>query len=90
MFFDELPPDTSMYMIAGYAVFFIITVIYLGSLIVRARNLNRDLVTLESLQDEQQAEAVEAAAAPAKPKAKASRAKTSKAKKPQKKTAGKR
>ena len=50
MLFDELPPDTSIYMIAGYAVFFVVTVIYLGSLFIRTRNLNRDLATLEEVQ----------------------------------------
>lgn len=52
MFFQDTPPDTSTYMIAGYAVFFIVMAIYLISLFVRARNLNQDLTTLENLQQE--------------------------------------
>lgn len=52
MFFQETPPDTSAYMIAGYAVFFIVTAIYLISLFLRWRNLQRDLSTLEELQKE--------------------------------------
>ncbi len=95
MFFDELPPDTSTYMIAGYAIFFIVSAIYLASFFLRERNLNRDLSTLETLQDEQQAQAAPKPAAPkpvqprSQTKAKASRAKTTKTRKPQKKTARK-
>jgi len=55
MFFDELTPDTSAYMIAGYAIFFLITLIYLASLFIRTRNLNEDLNTLKSVQEERQA-----------------------------------
>ncbi len=67
MFFDELPPDTSIYMIAGYAIFFVITLVYLASLFIRTRNLNQDLTTLQSLQAERQEAAK--AAAPSKRKA---------------------
>ncbi len=49
MLLDASTPDTSMYMIAGYAIFFVITVIYLASLLVRSRNLHRDLETLETM-----------------------------------------
>jgi len=42
-------PDTSAYMIAGYTVFFVVGAIYLASLIIRHRNLQRDLDTLEEL-----------------------------------------
>ena len=52
MFFQEAPPDTSSYMIAGYAVFFIISAIYLLSLILRQRNLERDLETLDAIKAE--------------------------------------
>jgi hypothetical protein len=45
----ESTPDTNQYMILGYAVFFIVSAIYLVSLYVRNRNLNRDLETLEEL-----------------------------------------
>jgi len=50
MFFQETTPDTSGYMIAGYAVFFIVSAIYLFSLTVRNRSLRRDLETLEQLE----------------------------------------
>ncbi len=49
MFFQETTPDTSGYMIAGYAVFFIVSVIYLLSLFIRNRSLQRDLEILEEL-----------------------------------------
>jgi hypothetical protein len=45
----ETTPDTSGYMIAGYAVFFIVSAIYLLSLYIRNRSLQRDLETLEQL-----------------------------------------
>lgn len=45
----EPTPDTSAYMIGGYAVFFIVSAIYLVSLIVRNRNLQRDLEMLEEM-----------------------------------------
>ncbi len=45
----EPTPDTSAYMIAGYAVFFIVSAIYIMSLFVRNRSLQRDLETLENL-----------------------------------------
>ena len=51
-FFQESTPDTSAYMIAGYAVAFTVMAIYLFSLVIRWRNLNQDLETLESLQSE--------------------------------------
>ncbi len=52
MFFQETPPDTSIYMIAGYAVFFIVMAVYLLSLFIRSRNLKRDLTVLEDMQKE--------------------------------------
>lgn len=43
--------DTSGYMIAGYTVFFSVTIVYLLSLITRWKNLQRDLETLEELDE---------------------------------------
>lgn len=83
MFFDASTPDTSTYMIAGYTIFFVITAIYVVSLFIRERNLKRDLLTLQSLRDEQQAAPVPA---PAPAKAKPAPAKSSKPKKTAKKT----
>ncbi len=67
MFFDQATPDTSVYMIAGYSIFFVISIIYLASLLIRTRNLHRDLDTLESLQREKQAPAPVPSVAKAKP-----------------------
>jgi len=46
-----MPPDTTGYLIGGYAVFFSVIAIYLISLIVRWSNLKRDLRTLEELEE---------------------------------------
>ena len=48
----EPTPDTTGYMIAGYALTFIVLSIYLVSLSIRNVNLKRDLETLESLKNE--------------------------------------
>lgn len=82
MFFQDTPPDTSAYMIAGYTVFSVVTAIYLLSLFVRSRNLQRDLTALESLeQEDRPAPAKGAAAGPRaartnKPKAAAPKRRT--------------
>lgn len=49
MFFLETPPDTSQYMVAGYAISFAVMLIYVASLFIRFRNLNRDLSMLEEM-----------------------------------------
>jgi hypothetical protein len=46
----DAPADTLLYMIAGYTVIFGILLLYLVSLIVRARNLHRDEETLQELE----------------------------------------
>lgn len=51
MFFLETPPNTSSYMVAGYVIAFVVMAIYVISLFVRSRNLQRDLTTLEDLDD---------------------------------------
>jgi hypothetical protein len=48
----EPTPDTSAYMIAGYALTFIVLGIYLASMYIRNTNLKRDLETLDSLKNE--------------------------------------
>jgi hypothetical protein len=53
--FLQTTPDTSGYLIAGYAVAFTVMGLYLISLYVRNRNLNRDLETLQSMQSEKPA-----------------------------------
>ena len=49
MFLQTPTPDTSGYMIAGYAVSFIVMALYVASIYVRSRNLNRDLTLLEEM-----------------------------------------
>lgn len=51
MFFQEPIPDTSGYMIAGYAVAFIVLTIYVASIYIRNRNLQRDMAMLEELEE---------------------------------------
>jgi hypothetical protein len=50
MLLQEGPANTTSYMIAGYTVIFGVMLIYLISLLVRQRNLNRDLEVLEEIQ----------------------------------------
>jgi hypothetical protein len=53
MLLQEGPANTTSYMIAGYAIIFGVMLIYLISLLVRQRNLNRDLEVLEEIQVEE-------------------------------------
>ena len=48
---QEPTPDTSIYMIAGYAVIFSVMLIYLVSLYLRQRNLRQDLEMLDELEE---------------------------------------
>jgi hypothetical protein len=52
MFFLENPPDTSQYMVAGYAIAFGVMFIYVVSMFIRSRNLKRDLSMLEEMDKE--------------------------------------
>ena len=49
-FLQEATPDTSGYMIAGYAVAFIVMGLYVFSLYLRNRNLQQDLTLLEEME----------------------------------------
>ena len=49
----QATPDTTAYMIAGYAVILSVIAIYLISLYVRQRNLKQDLEMLEELQSQE-------------------------------------
>ena len=49
MFLQEATPNTNGYMIAGYAVAFIVMGLYVLSMYLRNRNLHQDLTTLEEL-----------------------------------------
>ena len=46
----EPTPDTSVHMIAGFAISFITMGIYVASLYIRNNNILRDIETLESMQ----------------------------------------
>jgi hypothetical protein len=46
------PADTTSYMIAGYAVIFGVMSLYVLSLVVRKRNLEKDLEVLAELDNE--------------------------------------
>ncbi|MCC6298686.1 MAG: hypothetical protein IT314_05280 [Anaerolineales bacterium] len=50
MFFQEVTPDTTGYMIAGFAITFLILAIYVASIYVRNRNLKQDLQMLAELE----------------------------------------
>jgi CcmD family protein len=52
MLFQEIPAQTTNYMIAGYTVIFGVMFFYVISLIVRRRNLEKDLAVLEDLAKE--------------------------------------
>ncbi|HET9910638.1 MAG TPA: hypothetical protein VFQ13_02050 [Anaerolineales bacterium] len=49
MFFQETTPDTSGYMIAGFAIAFIVMALYVASISWRARSLNQDMTILEEM-----------------------------------------
>ena len=47
--FPQSIPDTSGYMIAGYAIAFLVMILYVASMILRNRNLKQDLTMLEEM-----------------------------------------
>ena len=47
---NQATPDTSGYMIAGYVVIFSVMLLYLLSLFIRRRNLEKDYETLEEIE----------------------------------------
>lgn len=51
MFFQETTPDTSGYMIAGYAISFLVMALYVASIYLRNRNLQQDMKTLEEMEE---------------------------------------
>ena len=54
MFFQETTPDTSGYMIAGYAIAFLVMALYVASIYLRARNLDQDMTTLAEMDEFEQ------------------------------------
>lgn len=53
LLFQSAPPDTIPYLIVGYAIIGGIGLLYALSLVVRQRNLRRDLETIERLHSEE-------------------------------------
>jgi hypothetical protein len=49
----DVTPDTVSYMILGYAIIFTVMAIYLGSLVIRFRNLRQDQKTLDEVEKDQ-------------------------------------
>jgi len=47
---QHAPAETTRYMVAGYSVIFSVMLLYIVSLIVRRRNLNRDLDILNEME----------------------------------------
>jgi hypothetical protein len=79
MFFQEPTPDTSGYMIAGYAISFLVMALYVASIYLRQRNLNQDMDTLQELDTPAQpAQTV----APLQPRKSAARSETNRSTKP--------
>jgi len=50
---QQAPAETTRFMIAGYAVIFSIMLLYIVSIIIRHRNLTRDLQTLHELESQE-------------------------------------
>jgi len=53
MFFQEAPANTTTYMIAGYVIIFGVMLLYIISLYLRNRNLERDLDVLQEIETEE-------------------------------------
>ena len=51
---QQAPAETTRYMIAGYTVIFSIMLLYVVSLVVRRRNLERDLETLKQMEPKEE------------------------------------
>lgn len=51
MFFQEITPDTSGYMLAGFIVAFVVMGLYVASLYLRRRNLEQDITTLNEMEE---------------------------------------
>lgn len=51
MFLQQGPPDTVGYMIFGFVVIFGVMFFYLASLMMRQRNLKRDIDILQDLEE---------------------------------------
>ena len=52
MFFQDITPDTSGYMIAGFVISFVVMGLYVASMYLRARSLRQDQSLLEEMDKE--------------------------------------
>lgn len=52
MFFAETTPDTFGYMLLGYAFFIGLPLLYIASLLLRRRNLQKDREVFQMLEEE--------------------------------------
>ena len=52
MFFQDVTPDTSGYMIAGFVISFVVMGLYVASMYLRARSLRQDQSLLEEMEKE--------------------------------------
>lgn len=51
MFFQEVTPDTSGYMIAGFVISFVVMGLYVASMYLRSRSLKQDMKLLEEMDE---------------------------------------
>lgn len=54
MFLQDVTPDTSGYMIAGYIISFLVMGLYLASIYLRGRSLRQDVSMLEEMEKSEQ------------------------------------
>jgi hypothetical protein len=52
MFFQEVTPDTSGYMIAGFVISFVVMGLYVVSMYLRSRSLRQDQKLLEEMDED--------------------------------------
>jgi hypothetical protein len=52
MFFQDVTPDTSGYMIAGFVISFVVMGLYVASMYLRTRSLRQDQSLLEEMDNE--------------------------------------
>jgi hypothetical protein len=50
---QQAPAETTRYMIAGYAVIFSVMFLYIISIVVRRRNLKRDMEILNEIEQKE-------------------------------------
>ena len=51
LFLQQGPAETTIYMVAGYAVIFGVMLLYLVGLVIRGRRMAQDLAALEEMEE---------------------------------------